>query len=513
MENNAITASNESNHGIRELTDFTNFFGYSGRTVSECIGSNRLLKQEELNKKFPLAKHYMECIKKFSNYLKAVGGGTSAMEYTYRIPHVTAMQEFIGVSSRMHFIRALDEQLSVYKEDNIGWGVIEVNASFHKGALEQVTVTVNDQVVDLSKPVRIQAIDWYGRLVDGIQLVDLNADRKKRVLRRDSAGVVAVDGNGAAIYDEVKHPVNLVIQLTDDNLSNQKYIDELLHRNGAINKTDLAKTFLFSPFNFLTVRIADDAADEANDVFPTGYDTPIFKEMDYSHDIPFLEIAEALEHYNDLKLKDLCYNTREFAGLNLFRWGILDKEVWDRGIKIYNAVNNAPAMWGNDTQIDGKVVHWANSRIAELKANAEKPSDIDIDNVVIAGASVSKIVNVMGQAYYRMRALVVDKVTENDIEFRDTYITLRSKKERTSKYQTMSRLSTDVYKIIECDAEGNFIRILNPVDIFAIVNYDISVAVVKFETEVVAAEGYVPGEVSTRKEHVEYYHAISSYKG
>ncbi|MGY6353080.1 hypothetical protein ACXITX_24285, partial [Vibrio parahaemolyticus] len=83
----------------------------------------------------------------------------------------------------------------------------------------------------------------------------------------------------------------------------------------------------------------------------------------------------------------------------------------------------------------------------------------------------SKIVNVMGQAYYRMRALVVDEVLDNDINFRDTYITLRSKPERTNKYQTLSRLNTDVYKIIECDKDGNFIRILNPVDIFAVVNY------------------------------------------
>ena len=69
MEQKTIKASNESNHGLRELRDFTNFFSYSGRTVSESIGSNRTLKQDELKAKYPLAKSFMEKIKKLSNYL------------------------------------------------------------------------------------------------------------------------------------------------------------------------------------------------------------------------------------------------------------------------------------------------------------------------------------------------------------------------------------------------------------------------------------------------------------
>ena len=269
---------------------------------------------------------------------------------------------------------------------------------------------------------------------------------------------------------------------------------------------------MFSPFNFLTVRIADDKADEANDIFPTAYETPIFKAMDYSHDITFVENADALERFNILKEQDLCYNTREFAGLNLFRWGIVDRVSWEKGLAIFNAVSNAPKLWGNDTQIDGKVVHWANARIAELKTKTGSEK-VDVDNVVIAGASISKIVNVMGQAYYRLRALVVNDVSDNDINFRDTYITLRSKRERTNKYQTLARLNTDVYKIIECDKDGNFIRILNPVDVFAVVNYDIDVVVVKFEAELVAAEGVNPGNTKASKEHQDYYSSISAYKG
>ena len=109
MEQNTIKASNESNHGLRELRDFTNFFSYSGRTVSESIGSNRTLKQDELKAKYPLAKSFMEKIKKLSNYLKAHGGGTNANDYAFRIPHIEAMKEFIDVSSRMQFIQALNE--------------------------------------------------------------------------------------------------------------------------------------------------------------------------------------------------------------------------------------------------------------------------------------------------------------------------------------------------------------------------------------------------------------------
>ena len=97
MEQNAIKSSNESNHGLRELRDFTNFFSYSGRTVSESIGSNRTLKQDELKAKYPLAKSFMEKIKKLSNYLKTHGGGTNANEYAFRIPHIEAMKEFIDV--------------------------------------------------------------------------------------------------------------------------------------------------------------------------------------------------------------------------------------------------------------------------------------------------------------------------------------------------------------------------------------------------------------------------------
>lgn len=512
MEQNAIKASNESNHGLRELRDFTNFFSYSGRTVSESIGSNRTLKQDELKAKYPLAKAFMENIKKLSNYLKSHGGGTNANEYAFRIPHIEAMKEFIDVSSRMQFIQALNDQLSVYEDENIGWGNITIDAKYHDGKLIETKVLLAGQELDLSKPIRIQAVDWLGRLVDGIQIVNLHADKQQRILRRDAEGKVMVDGSGNAIYDNTCPPISLAIQLSEDSLSNQAYIDELLDRDGAINKTDISKTLLFSPFNFLVVRVADDKFDEDNDIFPTAYETPIFKMMDYSHDITFMEHADALERFNIWKEQDICYNTREFAGLNLFRWGIVDRATWDKGLAIFNAVDNAPKLWGIDTPIDGKVVHWANGRIAELKS---KPGSekIDVDNVVIAGASISKIVNVMGQAYYRMRALVVDEVLENDINFRDTYITLRSKPERTNKYQTLSRLNTDVYKIIECDKDGNFIRILNPVDIFAVVNYDIDVVVVKFETELVVAEGVNPGDVKANKEHQEYYNSISSYKG
>lgn len=512
MENNAIVASNESNHGLRELRDFTNFFAYSDRTVSESIGTNRLLNQAELTEKYPLAKAFMAKIKSLSKYLKTHGGGTSAHEYAFRIPHIAAMQEFIDVSSRMQFIKALNEQLSVYQDENIGWGNIQLDYVYNEGQLQETEVSINGVVLDLSKPVRIQAVDWYGRMVDGIQLIDLNANRKKRKLRRDSEGKVVTSEDGNAIYDEDASPVNLAIQLTEDSLSHQKYIDEVLKRDGAINKSDISKTLLFSPFNFLVVRIANDEQDELNEIYPTAYETPIFREMDYSHDISFMEHAEALERYNQWKEMDLCYNTREFAGLNLFRWGIVDRDTWDRGLAIFNAIDNAPKLWGNDTQIDGKVVHWANARIAELKTQ-DNSKDVDIDNVVIAGSAISKIVNVMGQAYYRMRALVVDKVTDNDVEFRDTYITLRSKRERTSKYQTLSRLNTDVYKVIECDADGNFIRIINPVDVFAIVNYDLTVVVVKFESELVTPEGQLPGEVRPAQEHMNYYNAISAYKG
>ena len=512
MENNAIEASNESSHGLRELRDFTNFFSYSGRTVSECIGSNRASTAKQLAEKYPQARAFMENIKKHSNYIKTHGGGTNAKDYAFRIPHIQAMKELIEVSSRLQFIKALNDQLNVYKEENVGWGVLELDYEYKDGQLKKAWVTIDGKVIDLTKPTRIQAVDWYGRLIDGIELIDINCGKVKKVLRRGKQGEVLTDTQGNAIYDELQTPPNVVIRLADDSLSNQKYIDEALARDGAINKSDISKTFLFSAFNFLVVRVADDVVDEANDYFPTAYETPIFKELDYSHDIPFPDYADIAERFNQWKDIDLCYNTREFAGLNIFRWGIVDVDTWNRGVAIFKAVDNAPKIWGNDTPIYGKVVQRANQRIAELKTKTDA-NKIDIDNVVIAGASLSKIVNVMGQAYYKMRALVVDKVTDSDIEFRDTFITLRSKRERTSKYQTISRLNTDLYKVIECDKDGNFIRVINPIDIFALVNYDIGVTIVKFEAELITREGEIPGAVKSSEDHTAYYNAIGSFKG
>ena len=143
MEQNAIKASNESNHGLRELRDFTNFFSYSGRTVSESIGNNRTLKQDELKAKYPLAKAFMENIKKLSNYLKTHGGGINANEYAFRIPHIEAMKEFIDVSSRMQFIQALNDQLSVYLDENIGWGGFTVDAKYQDGKLVETKVLLS----------------------------------------------------------------------------------------------------------------------------------------------------------------------------------------------------------------------------------------------------------------------------------------------------------------------------------------------------------------------------------
>lgn len=507
------TDNKQTSHGLKQLEDFNNWFGYGAKTVSELIGSNKGLTLAELHEKYPLARAYLDNVKTLTNYIKSSGGGVDVDSYVFRVHHITPMKEFIDISNRMQFIKALQDQLTVYQEENMGWGMIEVIPTYEKGKLISTEVKIAGKTVDLSKPVLIQTVDWYGKMRDGLQLIDKNYGRNEMELQRDERGGLVMSEDGHAVYvEKTGVPVNLAIQITDDSTSNEEYIQMLYHRDGAINKSDMQKTLQFSPLSYLVVRVLDEASDEANDIFPTGFETPIFKELDYCHDIDFIEYVRTLERYHQLVDLDLFYNSREFSLLNLFRWGIVDKATWDRGLSIFKAIDKAEKKWGNDTIIDSKVVAWGMPRIDEvMKEHEASGSKPNADEIVTSGSAISKIASVLSQSYFSVRALVVHEVKEDDVEFRDTYITFRSKKERTTKFASSARVNTDVYKIIETDKDGKFIRILNPVDVFAIVNYGITTTVVRFEAELATAEGVVPGEVSPAKEHIDYYNAIGSF--
>lgn len=507
-----FTDVKETPHGLRELNDFNNLFGYNIKLPSETVGKLRTMSLAEIAEAYPEASSYLKGVKHLTNYIKTHGGSTSVDSFAFRVHHIQAFNIFLDVVSRLQFIRALNDQIGVYKEDAIGWGVFDLEYVYKHKKLVDTTITIGGVAVNLSKPVRIQAIDWYGRLVEGIQIVDRNLGKADRVARRDENGGLVVDEDtGKVIYDDVPLPVNIAIQICDDSLSNTEHYETLYQRDGAINKSDIQDTLLFSPINFMVMRIANDEQDDIDGLFPVGYETPIFRELDYSHEIDFGEHIRVLERYNQLREQDQFYNSREFATLNLLRWGIVDKATWDRGLKIYNAVLNAPAVWGVDTPVDGKVVQWGNNVLQELESRPENKGRDIRDDVIMSGSAISKIASVSSQSYFRVRVLLVESIADNDVTFRDTYVTFRYKRERTSKFQSLSRLNTDVYKIIECDKDGNLLGIVNPVDVFAIVNHDITAVVVRLEATFSA--GAELGEVVPQKEHLDYYNSLSNYKG
>lgn len=499
----------ETKDGLRELKDFNNLFGYNVKLPSETIGKLRRLSKAQINEIFPNSAKYLAMVNKLTKYIKTHGGGINVESYAFRVHHIKPMLEFLEIASRLQFIKALDDQMNVYMEDDVDWHVFDIDYKYQDGKLVDTFVTLGGEVLDLSEPVRIQAIDWLGNLVDGIQIVDRNAGKVDRQIRRGEHGEVISDAEGRVIYDEIKLPVNIAIQIAEDSLSNSSHYEKLAARDGAINKSDISDTLLYSPLNYMVMRLADDERDEEAGIIPVGYETPIFKVLDYSHEIDFGEHLKVLGEYRKMRDLDTFYNTREFATLNLLRWGIVDVDEWKLGLMIFNAVLNAPKLWENDTAVDGKVVAWGNQVISELMQRPENKGKNIADDVIMSGSAISKIASVSSQSYFRARALLVSNVTENDVEFRDSYITFRYKKERTNKFQSLSRLNTDIYKIIECDKDGNMIQVISPLHVFAIVNHDITAVVVKLDA---TFEGAEVGEVTPNQEHMAYYNAINAFK-
>lgn len=508
MSTGFATEVKQTSVGVAEVLDLHNLFGRGIRTPSELTGSNKTLSREELDEKYPDAKAYLKTVGGLAEYLKRYGSGIAAEEYAIRVHHVNAIKQILNIASRLQFIHVLNGIYRAYLDENIGWSTVRVENKFQDKELVGQEVYIGDTLLDLSKPVRIQAVDWNGELVDGLQLINVNKGKEHKQLLLDEHGMPQLDAMGERVYKVTNHTVNVAVQITDDSLSKKEYLDLAMERNGK-NQTNIQETLLFSPLDYIVVRIADDEKDEEAGIYPTSFQTRVFLEVDCIHDVPMLECLDRLEQIEQLKVAGKFENAKEFAYLNLFRWGAIDLHQWQRGSEIVDALNKDKKSHIPDTTpIDIRVVQWATNIIDGLNEDLQPNQNRIDESSIVAGALLSKSLAVLSQSYFIFRALVVDTMYEDDIDFRDTYIAVRSKKEYTRQFQSIGRLTTDVYKVIECDRDGNLIRVLDPVDVFAYVNVAVKAVVVKLE----ASSETASEEATASKEHLDYYNAISSFE-
>lgn len=496
------TQVKETNHGIREVEDFVNLFGYNVKIPSETIGSAYLQTREQIAADYPLYGQYMANMKQFAKYLKRFGSDASVESYTMRVHNIQPIYDILKIVSTLQFFKAFDENMQMYLEDNVGWGMIRLEPRYENEVLMDTKVFIGDEEIDLSKPVQIQAIDWNGRLVEEYDLVNLNSktNAATKTPRKDANGaLVIVDGETVFDYKSAA-PVILAFRVADASVGSQTIHDEAYRRHGALNKADIRKSMSRSILEFPLVRLIKEDDDEK---MISSYETPTFTELDYSHDIDFNDHLRLLTTYNELKEQGLFNNVREFALLNLFRWGILDNQTWKRGVEIFEAVMKAPKIPGNEQQtiIDRKLVTWGMACVQDLqKRNPDMKDDIT-DDIIISGSSISKLASMLSQSYLIIRALVVTDVVEDDIGFREARIALQSRRESTRRFQSIARLNTELYKIVELDQHNNIIGVINPIDVMAIVNYDVDAVVVSFDNQTTAD-----------KEKVDFYRSIRDYK-
>ncbi len=497
------TQVKETNHGIREVNDFTNLFAYNVKIPSETIGSARTQQRKEIAEDYPLYGQYMQNMKVFAKYLKAFGSDASVESYSMRVHNIQPIYKVLEIASRLQFFKAFDENIQMYLEDDVGWGFIRLEPVYENGVLVNTDAYIGDTKLDLSKPIAVQCIDWEGQLVEEYDLVNLNPDRSpmKEIPIKDRNGAVSLGEEGEVLFKRTPAAaINLALRVSDSSVGSQVIHDEAYRRHGALNKADIRKSMSRSILEFPLMRIITEDDEE----LPiSSYPTPTFTELDYSHDIDFNEHLRTLTICNELKEQERFNNVREFALLNLFRWGILDAKAWERGLSIFNAVMNAPALDArpDQTKVDVKLVSWGMAVIDDMRARNKDMSDKITDDIIVSGSTVSKIASMLTQSYLIIHALIVTDVTENDVGFRQARIALQSKKERTTRFQSISRLNTDHYKIVEIDENKNIIGIIEPIDIMAIVNYDVDAVVIAFD-----------GETKASSEQVDFYRAIRAYQ-
>lgn len=498
----AYTTVKETSHGIREISDFIHLFAHQVKIPSESIGSARLLTRKEISQEYPTYGSYMDSLRRFASYLKATAMDHSPDAYSMRAHNIAAVVRLLDVTSRLQFFKAFEEYVDLYTSDNVGWGMLSLHATFSNNQLVQTDVYLGDTKLDLSKPIHVQLIDWDGELVEFYNLVDLNQKyRTEPEYVRDENDALQIDSTtGKPKLKNKVYPVNLGLVVSDDSVANQALHEEAERKFGALNKSDIRKSMTRSILDFPLMRIVNPEEDEELTI--TSYQTPVFTQMDYCHDIEFNDVLAVMVKFNELKEKGYFNNLREFSLLNLFRWGVLSLEAWDRGKQIFDAVMNAPKLDEYNTIIDRKMVTWGTACIADLqKRNPQQSKDIT-DNIVISGSALSKMASMFGQGYLIVRSLIVTDVEPDDVGFREARLALRSKRERTNRFQSITRLNADEYKIVELDKDDNIIGVVNAIDVMAIINYDAEVVVISFEDS---------DQLDDQKKK-DLYHAIYEYK-
>lgn len=486
------TVIKETSHGLGELNDFINLFAYDAKIPSEMVGFARTLKRSEIVEQHPVYGQYMKALKSYALYLKAHANDQSVEAYALRSYNIGPITKLLEIVSRLQFFYAFDDLMGSYLDENIGWGMIRFEPEYKDGALLSTKVFLGDTELDLSKPLTVQCLDWEGALVEEYDLVDLNKFSKNPI-----APSKKFDSQGKPIISQA--PVNIGFRVNDASVANSKIHDEAYRRHGGLNKADIRNSMVRSLLEFPLVRIVQ--PDE--DVLVDTYSTPVFTTLDYSHEIDLHEHLATLVTVADLKEAGRFNNLREFAYLNLFRWGINSRKNWKRGLSIVNAVMASPKVSSdeNQTLVDYKLVQWGMACIQELQKKFPQYSDDITDKIIISGSNISKLVSMMSQSYVIMHGLIVTDVETDDLGFREARFCLRSKQERTRRFQSMARMNIDDYHIVELDKDDNMIGLIDAIDIMAIVNYGIDAVVVSFD-----------GEMKANVEQADFYHRIKKYK-
>lgn len=474
----------EVSYGIAEMHDLVNLFTTSAKIPSETVGSVSAMNVDEIRKEWKHYGKFMQNMRVISKYIKAHGMTHGIDSYRIRSPMIKSARQLIKMFSSLQFFKAFDSMMELYLEEeaDANWGYLSIQPKYEDGVLVDTKVFIGDTEIDMSKATPIQAMTWDGRLIGTYDMINIVPQIGK--IRHDS---------------EECYPVFPALRPNDASLGDANIHEEAERRHGILNKGDIRKSMVTGVLDFPLFRILPENED---DQIVDTYETPVLTELDYCHDIDMGDHIRMLTIYDKLVEEEKYDNTREFALLNLFRWGILSKEKYDRGSAIVNAVLNAPRIQGEDyqTTIDHKLVAWGSACVSDAMKRHPNMSEREIDNIIMSGSTISKIASMMSQAYLILHVLIVTDIEERDLGFREARITLRSKKENTTRFNSMARITPDDYKIVELDKEDRMIGTIDVMDIFAIQNHDVTCVVVKLD-----------GETKADKEQLDFYHKISTF--
>lgn len=440
--------------GINQVNDLVNLFGYDVKIPCETIGALRTMKKEEIKDLYPNYKVFTDNLKEFSKYLKSVGSDVTPRSYSYRATNIRGIEEILKITSTLQFVPYYNDIIDMYLDNNVGWGLIRVEPIYDENKLTEVKVYLGDKLLDLSKPVPIQMVNWKGELIDYFDLVDFNNYQD---------------------HKETK-AINIGLRINDASIGDDKLFHEAARRFGQINVRDMRTTFVGSILEGMLFRLYD-----PNDgLYIDTNESPIFTELDFAHNIQVHEVYSVLNIVSLLRERDEFHNSVELFSLNLLRWGILDNSLWQRGYSYLSQVLNEMKQENKEGSSDWKITEWAFRYVRDAKAK-DKTSQISVDNIISA-CNISKLASMSGKGIVIVDSLLFDGRDDNGrLQFKEATIAFRSKRERVKRFQSITRLNTDIYEIGIIDKDLNVIGEVSPIDVAAIVNYDVRNIIINIE--------------------------------